>query len=432
MSGRNKEKDLAVLDESVAKDLVKFSRGSKQRVVDFCNQDLANDDSEVLDEQKNYSSWNRALNCQEVWEGLIESLDDLWSSQIARPFDYIEEPGDDLRGYMKNFASADWWFDTLKPDMSPSTFRAWFSGRSASDKKIAALRERFDDWWTRMAAALDGARDYTKWAQAFRKDGPSGVFEIWEKDAKEPRRWNQRGLDQILYRLVVEDRVVTKAEARSLVEEKFKRYYCGRLTMIDPSDPKDPFAWLDWAGDYARETCLWEIEERLDEIFDNDFPLATPSLPPNGKWERVLSSEGQWGGFAEEEGTSVQNSELWGLWYRQETVQVWNRDSVGYESNESRILQVSEDGKHWREPDEREAQGWLSGTTAFLEALVQGKDTSSPYYQERELHRWAKRMAHDPSNLKYLLKRLKDAPDEIDERAKKRLEREVELVKQYL
>ena len=67
---------------------------TKQRIVDLCNQEFKDD---PFEKEVNYSSWHRAMDGQEVWEGAVRSLHGLYDEQVAHPAEYLpqDDPGDD-------------------------------------------------------------------------------------------------------------------------------------------------------------------------------------------------------------------------------------------------------------------------------------------------------------------------------------------------
>ncbi|WP_170326788.1 hypothetical protein [Ruegeria arenilitoris] len=150
--------ELATFPERDAAQLMQFNL-SKQRIVDLCNAELEDD---VLLDERDYSTYNRALNGLEVWEGIVQSLDDLLCVQTARPWKYIDiTRTDDLRDDMKRLAKAPWWYETLGLTMSKASFSAWFSGRTMGKTKVAEVQEKYDDWHVRMESALYDAYEHT-------------------------------------------------------------------------------------------------------------------------------------------------------------------------------------------------------------------------------------------------------------------------------
>ncbi|MEL7468539.1 MAG: hypothetical protein AAFN27_08790 [Pseudomonadota bacterium] len=372
MVGRPQSKELATLDERVADDLRMFNRHSVQRIVDHCNAFLEDKESAILDESKSYGSFYKALNGEEIWIGMVEHLEELHARQASEPFEYITEPGDDLHAWMKEFAKADWWYDLLDldGDISDATFKRFFSSGKMSKKNLDLLRERFDERWTRMKAALDIARDYADWC----------IFD-------DPHDYQIRGkLEQRLFELVVEDQTLARDDVMQVVEEKYVRRWAGHLTVIDPRDPKDPFVWGDYVGESVRNTLFLddEMDEKVRDMIERDFSNGRPSLPPDGEWERSGVRENQWGSLMQEEGTTVKNDAIWDMHYREEFTSRWDRRVRGWVEASSKIVAVSRDGETWREPDEREAQGWFNGVIEKLEAYVEGRCTLSPYEQIRQ------------------------------------------------
>jgi len=53
---------------------------TKQKIVDLCNKDFEDD---PFDEAKNYSTWHRAMDGQEVWEGIVHALNGLYEALPA-------------------------------------------------------------------------------------------------------------------------------------------------------------------------------------------------------------------------------------------------------------------------------------------------------------------------------------------------------------
>lgn len=125
----------------------------KQRIVDLCNVPFEED---WFDEAKDYSSWNRALNGRPVWDGLVQSLDDLLTKQTAHPRQYLPADGprdaEALAAWMKQIAGAPWWHDVLKLSASRASFGAWYAGRAIGKAKLDEIKMRVDDWWARVVA----------------------------------------------------------------------------------------------------------------------------------------------------------------------------------------------------------------------------------------------------------------------------------------
>ncbi|MDU9006834.1 hypothetical protein [Sedimentitalea todarodis] len=117
----------------------------KQRIVDPCNVEF---DEDLFDEARDYSSWNRALNGKEVWEGIVDALHDLWGDQVSHPGKCLPNdvpPDDGLQGCMKQIATAPWWLDVLPVSALQSAFNAWFSGRPMGKAKVAEVKAAVDD-----------------------------------------------------------------------------------------------------------------------------------------------------------------------------------------------------------------------------------------------------------------------------------------------
>ena len=219
----------------------------KQRIVDLCNVEF---DEDLFDEAKDYSSWNRALNGKEVWEGIVNALDDLLGDQIRHPRKYLPDdgpPDEGLQDWMKQIATAPWWLDVLQVSASQSAFNAWFSGRPMGKAKVEEVKAAVDDWWARLMTAVDRA-EYASLAHDM-----AGRSRGWGKTAG--------NFDSNFYTKVIEEGVSVD-EARDLFVDMNMKAFRHHADPIDLANPQDPLRPMESAHDeHARQCFLREFEE---------------------------------------------------------------------------------------------------------------------------------------------------------------------------
>ncbi len=357
------EVELATFPEHDAALLMQFNL-SKQRIVDLCNAELEDD---VLLDERDYSTYNRALNGLEVWEGIVLSLDSLLEMQIAYPWKYIDMTRTkDLRKDMKRLAKAPWWYDTLGLTMSQSSFNAWFAGRTMGKNKIAEVQEKYDNWHGRMESALNDARDYTMVIWADRRD---------LRDRIGADSWDTFIKDMLDAGMEIE-------QARAKYTERADKYDAAYLTMIDPADPVSPLRKTSMKSKLL-ESIREDRQDAFDAMVKEGFPKAKPMPVAT---DEVYYRKGKWGDRRDEEGPVDHNTYLYGLYYREKC-----QDYVDEVEREicvnSEIVSVSKDGQEWLPADERHKRGWINGFDDYILALDAGKDTSNQYTQAVEAAR---------------------------------------------
>ena len=115
----------------------------------LCNAEVA---SHVFDDNRHYSTYQRALKGKSAWEEILQPLDGLMSMQIAHSRKYLpkdDPPEDQLASWMKQVAGVPWWFDVLKPDVPLGSFKAWYSP--------ALFIESGRDWLRAPESAVDSS-----------------------------------------------------------------------------------------------------------------------------------------------------------------------------------------------------------------------------------------------------------------------------------
>lgn len=334
----------------------------KQRIVDLCNVEF---DEDLFDEAKDYSSWNRALNGKEVWEGIVNALDDLLGDQIRHPRKYLPDdgpPDEGLQDWMKQIATAPWWRDVLQVSASQSAFNAWFSGRPMGKAKVAEVKAAVDDWWARLMEAVERA-EYASLAHDM-----AGRSRGCGKTAG--------NFDSYFFTKVVEEGMSVN-DARDLFVDMNMKAFRHHANPIDLANPQDPLTPMESAhNEMAREL----FEREFDQMHEAGYPNALPSIATDfdaAPWFEVK----RWGGPENEECPKNINEELYGLWYRVKFQRFWNAEyrkiALSHE-----IVEVSEDGEEWRLPSKREVRGWDPGTILFMRGLIEDGDGRSQYERE--------------------------------------------------
>tara|TARA_R110002110_G_scaffold57317_7_gene163943 strand:- start:630 stop:1853 length:1224 start_codon:yes stop_codon:yes gene_type:complete len=356
------------LDQMHPKDgerLIKFN-GTKQRVVNLCNKEFEDD---PFDQAKNYSTWHRALEGNEVWKGIVLSLEGLTYLQEKYPWRYLPDdpPEEGLHTWMKELNSADWWMNVLEPEASPSAFRAWFSNRPMGKKKIEDVRARVDEWWARLQEQVALVRRYTFAEERQRNFG---------EEYLNPRidTWDTWCNDRL------EDGMNVEQAREAMVEEAtlLNRYNCQLMDLANPQG-------LTPRNHTQRYFAMHEEDARqqFDKLLKEGFPLAKSRTPPEFDVGPFIT-EHQWGDRREERCMKDMNVELYNMWYRQSTTQWWDADTREVKS-ESEIMQVSHDGENWRPANEREKRGWDSGEYWISYAFEHDNaDLRNSYQRERD------------------------------------------------
>lgn len=353
---------------SYTKALLKFNM-TKKRIVDLCNKDFEDD---PFDEGKDYSTWHRAMDGHEVWEGIVLALDGLYDQQTKYPWRYLPDapPEDDLHTWMKQLASADWWMKTLQPEASPPAFRAWFSNRPMGKKKIEDVRARVDEWWALLQDQVALARRYT-FAEQRRESG-------WSVQKGEvPVRletWDTWCKDRLEDGFSVD-------EVRELMVEESTLLYRYHLQLLDLASPQ-----ALRPSSHKREyldRCERSAGREFDLLLEAGFPNALSRTPPEFDPGPIIT-EHQWGDRRQERCFKDLNIPLYNLWYRTKTTQWWDPDTREVKS-ESVIVQVSVDGENWRDANDRERQGWDSGDYWFAYVFeYDNGDMRNSYQRERD------------------------------------------------
>ena len=331
---------------------------TKQRIVDLCNQTFEDD---MFDKAKNYSSWHRALDGQEVYEGIVAELDNLLDAQIAHPKDYLPDtdPGDDLREWMGQIAKATWWHKTLELEMSRNSLNSWFSGRVT--KTRPELVEKVTKWWARVKTAVMEAERYS-----------AGKERSKRRDARDVMTWDTWVND------LLEDGVsVDEARARFIDEGLFLQE--NHLDIIDLANPDSPLSPIQPA-DSTRSFMRSDLEKSFDAMHGAGFPQAISKTPPEFDREPFIQ-ERKWGDRRNEDCPKDLNTHLYDKWYRMRCEKFWDATNRKVDMT-TEIVEVSIDGESWRAPNEIEKEGWAVGTRFFFEALHAGDDTSNSYTRE--------------------------------------------------
>ena len=381
---KNKDRVTAVFGKSYAAQLMAFNI-QKQRIVDLCNVEF---DEDIFDEAKDYSSWNRALNGKEVWEGIVDALDNLLSDQINHPRKYLPDngpPNEGLQKWMKKIAPAPWWRDVLQVSASQSAFNAWFSNRPMAKEKIAEVKAAVDDWWAQLMKAVDRA-EYASLAHGMAR------LKGWGKTAG--------NFDSYFFTEVVE-KGMSVEEARDLFVDMNMKAFRHHADPIDLANPQDPLRPMESKhNEMARE----EFARQFDKMHEEGYPNALPSIAPDFDPEPWFEVK-RWGGPENEECPKNINEVLYGKWYRVKFQRYWNaaRRMIAH-SHE--IVEVSEDGEEWRAANEREARGWDPGTTIFMRGLIEDGDGRSQHEREvDELRSKIKRLRFESQNARSKEKR---------------------------
>ena len=344
---------------------------TKQRIVDLCNKEFKDD---PFDEAKNYSTWNRAMNGDDVWEGIVIALDGLYEKQKEHPRQYLpqDEPGGDLREWMAQIAKATWWHKTLKLDMSLNVLNSWFSGRVT--KTRPELTEKVGVWWERVKAAADEAerhsavhwrdREMERERKRSSYDPQRPVLESWDTWCKD----------------LIEDGLSIDQVRERYVEEGLLRDL-NHLSLIDLSDPQSPLDSSTYAINNQERQRSWRGQE-FDALHETGFPLALSRTPPEFDPEPFIE-ERRWGDRRNEDCPRDINFHLYCKHYRERCQRKWDAESRCVVVD-SEIVEVSTDGEIWREANETEKKGWERGIYYWEQALIADADTNNSYTRELE------------------------------------------------
>lgn len=338
---------------------------TKQRIVDLCNADY---DDDPFEDEKNYSTWHRALDGKEVWEEIPDRLNWLMEEQTRHPRQFLPQdgpPDENLNEWMKQIATARWWQNVLQVSASQSAFNAWFSGRPMGKAKVAEVKAAVADWWEKLIAAVNRAEAKTQATELFRA--------THENDA-------HRGLESYFYIKIVEQGM-NVSDARAHFVELFDLYYCHYAHLIDLSDPKDP---LEPTGLKPQHVALLHSQalEKFDKIVEDDFPGAVGHIAPEFDSEPRIETR-RWGDRRSEECPKDLNEALYNLWYQVRIQKFWNSKDRRIEFRHD-ILMVSKDGENWRAANDREREGWDAGTFYFCQHLHEhGEVPDNSYTRER-------------------------------------------------
>ena len=364
MARLNKDRETSKLPVSYTKALLSFNV-TKQRIVDLCNADY---DDDPFEDEKNYSTWHRALDGKEVWEEIPDRIIWLYEEQIRHPRKYLPQeapPEENLNEWMKQIATARWWRDVLQVSASQSAFNAWFSGRPMGKAKIAEVKEAVAQWWGKLIAAVE---------QAEAKSRASELFQASYR--KNPHA----GLESYFY-IKITEQGMTVNEAREHFVELFDLHYCHYAHLIDLSDPKNP---LESTGLKPQHVALLHSEalEMFEKIIEDDFPGAVGHIAPEFDREPKVEIK-RWGDRRNEDCPKDLNEALYNLWYKVRLQKHWNADKRRIETSHD-ILEVSNDGEIWRPANSREQDGWDAGTFYFCQHLNEHDEVPvNSYTRER-------------------------------------------------
>lgn len=363
MARLDKERITARMHTNDTEALLRFNV-TKQRIVEICNRDFEDD---PFDEAKDYSTWNRALNGKEVWEGIVASIDSLMTDQTAHPRKYLPDAGPpkvDLHLWMKQIGGATWWRDVLCFSASQSTFNAWFSGRPMASDKVAEVKDAVDQWWSKVMYACERA-EYASLGR-----------ELCEASYRER---HAHGLASYFYTKVIEEGLDVD-NARCLFVDLHDKAFRHHTRLIDLSDPVDPLVPFESVhSDLLRR----EYGTKFDEMHAQGYPDAIPKGPPPFD-PQPWYVDSKWGDRRDEECPKDLNECLYGLWYRSKHRHVWNEQERRLELV-SEIVEVSPDGETWLPANERQKQGWDPGTFFFMKHLHEtGETPVNAYTRERQ------------------------------------------------
>jgi len=156
---------LKTLDPSTHNHLMNFFRTKKQ-IAEAANELICDD---IDEDEVHYSSFTRALEFEEIADFVVDKLDELDLLVGREPRRYLPDAPpddiDDLRAWIKQFAPAPWWVQTLdleSAEIKASSFNQWLAGRPMGKAKVDATVERLHDWWARLMQAVEQV-EYVRW-----------------------------------------------------------------------------------------------------------------------------------------------------------------------------------------------------------------------------------------------------------------------------
>jgi len=381
MVKHSEERELSNFDTSDSDRLVRFNI-YKQRIVDLANQDFADD---WFNDAKSYPSWNKALNGENCWVGLVDRLEGLLAEQTRHPRKYLpaDDPpdADQLVPWMKQIAGAPWWHKVLNLSASTAAFNAWYSGRAMGKDKVAVVKAKVDEWWGRVKAACERAE--------LRSLGQELSDRMRRAEVDSPGADVHDGLTSYFYHLVRECGM-PEAEARALYQDMMELSVAYRAELIDLTDPKDPLELLPGRMADSREVAREAYGREFDQMVADGFPRSVPKHSPACEPCEVFQVR-RWGDRRDEDSPKDLNQDLYGLHYRERTRHYWDAD-VRRGRSDTEIIETSEDGLTWRPATEREKQGWDRGAYFWHQALNQGVyPVENGYTRDlRELGHWFK------------------------------------------
>lgn len=365
MARLNKDRETSKLPVSYTKALLSFNV-TKQRIVDLCNADY---DDDPFEDEKNYSTWHRALDGKEVWEEIPNRIIWLYEEQIRYPRKYLPQEGppeENLNEWMKQVATSRWWQDMLQVSASQSAFNAWFSGRPMGKAKIAEVRSAVVEWWEKLISEADRAEAKSLATKLFHA--------TYDKDP-------HGGLESYFYIKIVEQGM-TVNDAREHFIELFDLYYCHYANLINLSDPSDPLEPTRMKIEHVERHRSEELG-KFDKIIEDNFPGAVGHIAPDFDSEPKIEIK-RWGDRRNEDCPKDLNEALYNLWYKVRTQKHWNSDSRRIETSHD-IFEVSSDGEEWREANFRERDGWDYGELYFCQHLNEHDEVPvNSYTRERQ------------------------------------------------
>lgn len=385
--------------KKLGEDLVRFNI-TKQRIADRAN---AIGFDEPWEDDKAYSTWHRALDGQEVWVEIVSALEALHEDQLANPRDYLPgPPTDDLFDWMKQIAGATWWVSTLGLDVKANTLTAWMTRGCCKPDKLAELRAKVDEWWAKFDAACTQAEMVARVHRCNSHGTPKN---------DDHRGKNRDSWDSYLYTYIVEQGRTVDEGLAHFIEMNRLAEYC-YLTMIDLADPQlpcvevKPNARTD-AGFEAKRAARFDddLRDEFRAIVEAGYPRALPTFAPPDFDPKPYTREQQWPDRRSEEGRHDVNAGIYKLHYRERVMPFWDADARG-ENATSEIVAVSVDGISWREPTEREKQGWLSQIEDSLQYLNEhGEMPENAFKRQLEAARTAVKKARQAQMLGSEIKR---------------------------
>ncbi|MDJ0993802.1 MAG: hypothetical protein QNI90_09530 [Dinoroseobacter sp.] len=363
---RNANAELDTLPSSVKDDLLKFNL-TKKRIVDLVNEVFEDDPLEGV---KAYSSFHRALDGFETYKAIVDELTGLRDSQIARPSDFLpdEGPREDLVAWMSQIGKATFWYDVLDLDMTQSTLNAWFSGRGKRERPD--VREQVEAWWDRLQEAV-GIAERVSMAET--RDRYEVGNHLYDRDLRAIETWDT----------FCKDLDCSVEDMREPLAQELGFMWANTPQMIDLNNPS--FDVQPFEPDYHYADRL------LARLVERDFCYAVSKEVPNIPEPEMR--EAQWPDRRSEEGPVDVNRELYRLHYREVTTYFWNARARRVDHTRE-VVAVS-DGQEWREPTEREREGWNSGFDDYIRALDAFKSTDNEYTREVDRAEQALRAAQN-------------------------------------